>query len=104
MVKRLACSVYQVSPYHILYGFQIEECGYRDATGKTIPKKEIVKSKRYSGKHWQYDEIIKYTVQNNDALEEYHYKLPDFYMEYGNPMEDEELDSIFYGNVADKSA
>lgn len=81
----------------------IDEGGYRDATGRAIPKKEIVKSKRYSGEHWQYDEIIKYTVQNNDALEEYHRKLPGFYMEYGEPMEDEELDSIIYGYVATKS-
>lgn len=91
--------LFGVSQYftRIILERMIEEGGYRDATGKTIPKKEIVKSKRYSGEHWQYDEIIKYTVQNNDALEEYHRKLPGFYMEYGKPMEDEELDSIIYG-------
>ena len=82
----------------------IEEGGYRDAEGKTIPKKEILKSKRYSGKHWQYDETIKYTVENNDALDEYHRKLPGFYMEHGKSMTDEELDDVIYGYVATKSA
>ncbi len=82
----------------------IDEGGYRDAEGKSIPKKEIVKSKRYSGEHWQYDEAIKYTVAHNDALHEYHHKLPGFYMEHGKPMTDEELDFVIYGYVIAQSA
>lgn len=77
----------------------IDEGGYRDDTGKSIPKKDIVKSKRFSGEHWQYDEAIKYTVEHNDALEEYHSKLPGFYLEYGKPMTDEELDYEIYGHI-----
>lgn len=98
--------LFGVSQYftRIILERMIEEGGYRDETGKTIPKKEIVKSKRYSGEHWQYDEIINYTVQNNDALEEYHHKLPGFYMEYGEPLEDDKLDFIIYGYIATKSA
>lgn len=75
----------------------IDEGGYRDANGKSIPKKDIVKSKRYSGKHWQYNEVIKYTVEHNDALDEYHHKLPGFYMENGRSMTDEDLDRVIYG-------
>ena len=56
------------------------------------------------GEHWQYDEAIKYTVENNDALDEYHRKLPGFYMEHGKPMTDEELDFVIYGYVVAKSA
>lgn len=82
----------------------IDEGGYRDADGKSIPKKEIVKSKRFSGEHWQYDEAINYTVENNDALEEYHHKLPGFYMENGKSMTDEELDFVIYGYEIIKSA
>lgn len=82
----------------------IDEGGYREADGKSIPKKEIVKSKRYSGEHWQYDEVISYTVENNDALEEYHHKLPGFYMEHGRTMTDEEIDLAVYGNGIAKSA
>ena len=82
----------------------IDEGGYRDSKGKSLPKKEIVKSKRYSGEHWQYDEAIKYTVENNDALDEYHRKLPGFYMEHGKPMEDDELDFVIYGSAIVKSA
>lgn len=76
----------------------INEGHYQDAKGKTIPKKEIVKSKRYSGEHWQYDEAIKYTIRNNDALEEYHRKLGGFYLECGKSMTDEELDFVVYGH------
>ncbi|MFR0799860.1 MAG: hypothetical protein ACLSHX_02080 [Suilimivivens sp.] len=82
----------------------IDEGGYRRTDGKAIPKKEIVKSKRYSSEHWQYDEAIKYTVENNDVLDEYHRKLPGFYMEHGKPMTDEELDFVIYGYVDAKSA
>ena len=32
--------------------------------GKPIPKKEIVKAKRYSGEHWQYDEAVSYTKKD----------------------------------------
>lgn len=81
----------------------IDSGGYRDEEGKTISKKDIVKSKRYSGEHWQYDEIIRYTVENNDALDEYHRKLPGFYMEHGKPMSDEELDCAIYGLVSTQS-
>lgn len=81
----------------------IDAGGYRDTDGKTIPKKDILKSKRYSGEHWQYNEVIQYTIDNNDALEEYHQRLPGFYMEHGKPMSDDELDSIIYGYVSVKS-
>ena len=74
-----------------------EEGEYRDAKGNPISKRDIIKSKGYSGTHWKYDETIQYTISNNDALEEYHKKLPGFYMEYGKPMTDEELDLQIYG-------
>ena len=88
----------------IILESMIDEGGYRDADGKAMLKKEIVKSKRYSGEHWQYDEAIKYTVENNVALDEYHRKLPGFYMEHGKLMTDEELDFVIYGYVVTKSA
>ena len=98
--------LFGVSQYftRIILERMIDEGGYRDADGKAIPKKEIVKSKRYSGEHWQYDEAIKYTVENNDALYEYHRKLPGFYMEHGKSMTDEDIDFVIYGYVVAKSA
>ncbi len=63
----------------------IDEGGYRDADGKAIPKKRDCKIQRYSGEHWQYDEGNQVYGENNDALYEYHRKLPGFYMEHGNP-------------------
>ena len=98
--------LFGVSQYftRIILERMIDEGGYRDADGKAIPKKEIVKSKRYSGEHWQYDEAIKYTVENNDALYEYHRKLPEFYMEHGKSMTDEDIDFVIYGYVVAKSA
>ena len=35
----------------IILESMIDEGGYRDADGKAMLKKEIVKSKRYSGEH-----------------------------------------------------
>ena len=98
--------LFGVSQYftRIILERMIDEGGYRGGDGKAIPKKEIIKSKRYSGKHWQYDEAIKYTVENNDALDEYHRKLPGFYMEHGKPLTDEELDFMIYGDVVAKGA
>ena len=80
----------------------IDEGGYRDSKGKAIPKKDIVKAKRYSGKHWQYDEVINYSKKNNDSLEEYHRKLPGFYLDIGKSMSDEALDDAVYGVVKNR--
>ena len=82
----------------------IDEGGYRDANGKAIPKKAIVKAKRYTAEHWQYDEAVGYSKEHNDALEEYHLKIPGFYMENGLSMSDEELDETVYGYVISQSA
>lgn len=79
-----------------------EEGGYMDGD-KPIPKKEVVKAKRFSGEHWKYDESVSYTKKNNDALNEYHYKLPHFYAENGYFMEDEELDELIYGYFVEQT-
>lgn len=73
-----------------------EKGGYMDGD-KPISKKEIIKAKRFSGEHWQYDESVSYTKKNNDALDEYHKKLPIFYFENGNSMQDDKLDQLIYG-------
>lgn len=80
-----------------------EEGGYMNGD-KPIPKKEIVKAKRFSGDHWQYDESVSYTKKDNDALNEYHHKLPRFYAENGGSMEDEELDELIYGYLVEQTA
>lgn len=80
-----------------------EEGGYMDGD-KPIPKKDVVKAKRFSGEHWQYDESVSYTKKNNDALNEYHQKLPNFYTENGHFMEDEELDELIYGYPVEQTA
>jgi len=72
-----------------------EEGGYY-IDGKPVSKKEVVKAKQFSGKHWQYDETIKYTKENKDALDEYHEKIFGYYMENGGPMTDENLDDYLY--------
>lgn len=80
-----------------------EDGGYMDGD-KPIPKKEVVKAKRFSGEHWQYAESVSYTKSNNDALDEYHKKLPMFYFENGNSMTDDELDELIYGYTVSKTA
>ena len=65
-----------------------EEGGYM-IDGKPIPKKEIIKSKRHSGKYWQYNEVTSYTQKNNDALDEYH-------SEKYSRLSDSQLDEIIY--------
>ncbi len=79
-----------------------KEGGYMDGD-KPISKKDIIKMKRFSGEHWQYDESVSYTKKNNDALDEYHKKLPLFYSENGNCMQDEELDEVIYGYLVSKA-
>lgn len=81
-----------------------EDGGYYDNDGKAIPKKDIVKSFRFSGEHWMYNKVIQYTKEHNDALLEYHKRIPLFYNENGYSMSDEELDEVVYGYIISKSA
>lgn len=67
-----------------------------DDKGKLIPKTEIEKQLRTDEKHWKYDYVINYSIEYNDALDEYHRKLPSFYAEYGQPIDDSKLDEIIY--------
>lgn len=67
-----------------------------DDKGKLIPKTEIKKQLRTDEKHWKYDYVINYSIEYNDALDEYHRKLPSFYAEYGQPIDDSKLDEIVY--------
>lgn len=80
-----------------------KEGGYMD-DGKPISKRDVVKAKRYSGEHWQYDEVVSYTQKHNDALGEYHQKIHLFYAEYGHPMENEDLDELIYGYPVSQTA
>lgn len=73
-----------------------EEGNLRDLEGNFIPKKDVIKSMQNTSKHWKYDKVIEYSKLHNDALEEYHKRLPGFYSEHGKPMEDEELDEVMY--------
>ncbi len=73
-----------------------EEDGWRDDKGRLIPKRDVAKQLRTEDEHWKYKYAIDYSKKFNDALEEYHKKLPSFYAEYGRPLEDDVLDEIFY--------
>lgn len=64
--------------------------------GKPIPKKEIIKSKSHSGKNWKYKEVTSYTHKNNDALDEYHKELPNYYSEDYSRLSDSQLDELIY--------
>lgn len=64
--------------------------------GKPIPKNDVLKMKRFTGEHWEYDEAVSYTRENNDALEEYHRELPFYYMEEGRTPTDDDLDACIY--------
>ena len=75
---------------------RMREEGHGRVDGKLISKKEIVAAKRHSSRHWEYDETISYTTKCNDALEEYHKKLPIYYSDREYSMKDSELDEFLY--------
>ena len=56
-----------------------------------------------TGRHIPLEQAVT-QISNNDALDEYHRKLPGFYMEQGKSMTDEDLDFVIYGYVVAKSA
>lgn len=72
------------------------EDGWRDDKGKLIPKSDVAKQLRTDAPHWIYDFAVNYSKVHNDALEEYHQNLPIYYNEYGEPIDDDDLDEILY--------
>lgn len=59
-------------------------------------KKQMLKKLGFSGERWVYEMSIIYAKEHNDALIEYHEKLPIFYQEYGRPLSNDELDEYVY--------
>lgn len=79
-----------------------EEGNYRDINGNYYPKSDVMRTlqKQHTSedKHWIYRETIAYTKRKNQVLDEYHGKIDSFYLENGDAMTDEELDSaVYYG-------
>ena len=85
----------------IILGRKQAEDNWRDDKGKPIPKREIAKNLRTDDEHWRYKYAIDYSQKHTDALEEYHRKLPSYYFEYGQPLDDDFLDEIIYTQDAD---
>ena len=73
-----------------------KEDNWHDTSGKPFPKKAIAKNLQKEDQHWLYNEVINYSKMHNDALEEYHGRLQQFYSEYAPPMDDDELDTVIY--------
>ena len=59
-------------------------------------KKEIRSCLERTSDHWEYDNVIDYTKENPDALEEYHDLLNHLYNNAGGCMSDKELDQVVY--------
>lgn len=68
---------------------------WRDDKGKPIPKRVIEEQLSSEIEHWKYDYAVNYSLEHNDALGEYHRRLPFFYSKHGAPLDDE-LDKMLY--------
>lgn len=77
----------------ILERVREDEDWYTD-NNKPIPKRDIAKQLRTEEEHWQYDYAINYSRNHSDALLEYHKRLKSYYIEFGQPIEDEVLDEL----------
>lgn len=78
---------------------RIRKDGGYISDGKPMSKREIIEKRRGAGDHWEYEDAISYTQKQDDALREYHEKLPLFYKGNGGFMEDHDLDGYIYGQV-----
>lgn len=98
--KKMVRKKYLFSVHQYFHRIIIERIrkdgGYMD-NGKPISKREIIKMMRGAGDHWEYEDAISYTQKQDDALREYHEKLPLFYKGNGGFMEDHDLDGYIYG-------
>ncbi len=74
-----------------------EDGGGYDPEGKPIPKTYYLEHHiPHNSENWLYEEALKYTKEHPDALSEYHDKLPDFYFENRNKINDDIIDEVIY--------
>jgi hypothetical protein len=71
---------------------------------RDLSKKSIRANIARSSEHWEYEEVIEYTKEHPDALEEYHFRLPQFYNQAGGCMTEGELDEVIYNRRVIQSA
>lgn len=67
-----------------------------DSAFRDLPKKVIWSNLERATEHWEYDEVIDYTLAHPDALREYHRKMPMYYNRTYGGMTDDELDAVVY--------
>ncbi len=61
-----------------------------------LTKADIYKNMKRDSKHWLYDQIIDYTINQPDALLEYHSLFPKYYNRKYGCMSDDQLDDFLY--------
>lgn len=70
-----------------------EKGEYKDVYGNNISKSVIIKRlKNPRNRHWLYDEAVRQTIDDNEALFIYHDRLKGYYIDRGGAMSDERLD------------
>lgn len=89
--------------HQYLYGVIIErmqaEYGYDNLT-----KRDIWRNIERDSEHWEYDEVIGYTLEHPDALGEYHYRMHHYYDRANGCMSDDDLDEAVYGQYMSETA
>ena len=67
-------------------------------------KKEIWTTLERLSEHWEYEYIKTYTQKHPDALDEYHRRLPSYYLRTNGQLSDDDLDFHVYGTKSIKTA
>lgn len=67
-------------------------------------KKEIWTTLERLSEHWEYEYIKNYTQKHPDALDEYHRRLPSYYLRTNGQLRDADLDFHVYGTKSIKTA
>lgn len=96
-------SNYLFKAHQYLYGVIIErmqrEHGYIGLT-----KRDVWQNMERDSAHWEYEKVIEYTLDNPNALRDYHNRMLAYYSRAHGCMDDDALDFAVYGHLVRETA
>lgn len=94
--KKIVRKNYLFKAHQYLYLVIIERIRNEEGL-EDLRKIDIFNNLKNDDEHWEYKEVINYTKNHPDALEEYHEKIPKSYKRKNGLMSNEDLDRVIYG-------
>lgn len=102
--KNIVRSNYLFKAHQYLYSVIADRIREEKGWEKMSKKDVLDNIPRSKGDHWEYEEVIAYSIKDPETLTEYHKRIPGFYNRANGMMDDDDLDLAIYGKIISQVA